>query len=105
LAPPKPGEVINYSYLWEREYREGRDEGIKDRPVAVILVTQSADGLDQIHVVPMTRLGARDVKIGERLLTALRPHYYLPRFHVAISKVAARSVAGVGPMHISSRRR
>ena len=54
MAPPKPGEVINYSYLWEREYREGRDEGIKDRPVAVILVTQSADGLDQIHVVPMT---------------------------------------------------
>jgi hypothetical protein len=54
LAPPKPGEVINYSYLWEQEYREGRDEGIKDRPVAVVLVTQSADGLDQVHVVPMT---------------------------------------------------
>jgi len=54
LAPPKPGEVINYSYLWEQEYREGRDEGAKDRPVAVVLVTQSADGIDQIHVVPMT---------------------------------------------------
>jgi len=54
LAPPKPGEVINYSYLWEQEYREGRDEGVKDRPVAVVLVTQSADGIDQVHVVPMT---------------------------------------------------
>jgi hypothetical protein len=51
---PKPGEVINYSYLWEHEYRKGRDEGIKDRPVGVVLVTQTADGLDQVHVVPMT---------------------------------------------------
>ena len=54
MAPPKPGEVLNYSYLWEQEYRLGRDEGVKDRPVAVVLVTQSADGLDQVHVVPMT---------------------------------------------------
>lgn len=54
MAPPKPGEVINYSYLWEQEYREGRDEGVKDRPVAVVLVTKSVDGLDQVHVVPMT---------------------------------------------------
>lgn len=54
MAPPKPGEVINYSYLWEQEYREGRDEGVKDRPVAVVLVTQSADGIDQVHVVLMT---------------------------------------------------
>ena len=54
MAPPKPGEVINYSYLWEQEYRESRDEGAKDRPVAVVLVTQSADGIDQVHVVPMT---------------------------------------------------
>ena len=27
---------------------------MKDRPVAVVLVTRSADGLDQVHVVPMT---------------------------------------------------
>jgi hypothetical protein len=54
LALPKPGEVINYSYLWEYEYKDGRDEGVKDRPVAVVLVTQSDDGFDQVHVVPMT---------------------------------------------------
>ena len=52
--PPEPGEVLNYSYLWEYEYVKGRDEGIKDRPVAVVLVTQTTDGIDQVHVVPMT---------------------------------------------------
>ncbi|MDF0490395.1 hypothetical protein PX554_19895 [Sphingomonas sp. H39-1-10] len=54
LMLPKPGEVINYSYLWEYEYRAGRDEGIKDRPVAVVIVTRSADGFDDVLVVPMT---------------------------------------------------
>ncbi len=51
---PQPGEVLNYSYLWEREYVDGRDEGVKDRPVAVVLLTQTRDGLDLVHVVPMT---------------------------------------------------
>jgi hypothetical protein len=52
--------------LWEREYREGHDEGVKDRPVAVVLVTQSVDGLDQVHVVPMsTKPPARDQKTIE----------------------------------------
>jgi len=51
---PKPGEVINYSYLWKREFESGRDEGVKDRPVAVVIVTRSADGFDQVFVVPMT---------------------------------------------------
>ncbi|WP_242121966.1 hypothetical protein [Sphingomonas lacusdianchii] len=62
---PEPGEVLNYSYLWEREYRDGRDEGIKDRPVAVVLMTVSRDGLSLVHVVPFTtkKPGAGDVAI------------------------------------------
>ena len=51
---PEPGEVLNYSYLWEYEYESGRDEGVKDRPVAVVLVTRPRDGIDQGHVVPLT---------------------------------------------------
>jgi hypothetical protein len=53
-APPQPGEVLNYSYLWEYEFRSGREEGVKDRPVAVVLVTRKRDNLDYVHVVPMT---------------------------------------------------
>ena len=51
---PEPGEVLNYSYLWEREYRQGRDEAVKDRPVAVVLVTVGRDSLTLVHVVPCT---------------------------------------------------
>jgi hypothetical protein len=36
LPKPVPGLVIRYSYLWHREHLEGRDEGQKDRPCAII---------------------------------------------------------------------
>ena len=51
---PEPGEVLNYSYLREREFRQGRDEGVKDRPVAVVLLTRHVDGFDLVHVVPLS---------------------------------------------------
>ncbi len=47
LPQPRPGLVVSYSYLWRRERDEGRVEGAKDRPCAIILVAQydDADGL------------------------------------------------------------
>ena len=38
MALPKPvaGLIIRYSYLWYREHLEGRDEGQKDRPCAIV---------------------------------------------------------------------
>ncbi len=51
---PEPGEVLNYSYLREREFRQGRDEGVKDCPVAVVLLTRNVDGFDLVHVVPLS---------------------------------------------------
>jgi hypothetical protein len=32
LPKPEPGLVIRYSYLWHDEHRQGREEGVKDRP-------------------------------------------------------------------------
>lgn len=51
---PEPGLVIRYSYLWLSEHEEGREEGIKDRPCAIILATQDADGDTKTVVVPVT---------------------------------------------------
>jgi len=36
LPTPRPGLVIRYSYLWAREHDQGREEGVKDRPCAVL---------------------------------------------------------------------
>ena len=53
---PKPvqGLVIRYSYLWRAEHRRGQEEGVKDRPCAVILVTTAKDGREIVTVLPVT---------------------------------------------------
>ncbi|WP_252181374.1 hypothetical protein [Azospirillum sp. B4] len=46
--------MLRYSYLWQREYLRGQDEGVKDRPCAVILVTTTDDGDEVVTVLPIT---------------------------------------------------
>lgn len=54
LAKPVPGLVIRCSYLRLSEHREGREEGAKDRPCAIILVTQDLEGEALVTVLPVT---------------------------------------------------
>lgn len=52
---PVPGLVIRYSYLWHAEHLRGREEGLKDRPCAIVLTTASEDASLRITVLPVTR--------------------------------------------------
>lgn len=54
LPTPEPGLVIRYSYLWAREHDQGREEGIKDRPCAVLLATRNDEGDLRVIVLPVT---------------------------------------------------
>lgn len=56
LPAPKPGLVIRYAYLWDSEARNGREEGVKDRPCAVVLVVLRDDGRPVVRVLPVTHL-------------------------------------------------
>jgi hypothetical protein len=51
---PHPGLVIRYSYLWEREARAGREEGVKDRPCAIVLVLLREGEHPIVRVLPVT---------------------------------------------------
>lgn len=51
---PVPGLVIRYSYLWLDEHRNGREEGVKDRPCAIVLVTDDTDDGRTVLVLPVT---------------------------------------------------
>jgi len=51
---PEPGLVLSYSYLWQSEYRQEREEGVKDRPCAIILVTGNNGGRTVVTVLPIT---------------------------------------------------
>ncbi len=55
LPKPAPGLVIRYNYLWHREYLEGREEGRKDRPCAIIAALRSDEAGDtRVLVLPVT---------------------------------------------------
>jgi len=56
--------VIRYSYLWRAEYLRGREEGVKDRPCAVILVTTTEGGADVVTVLPITHTPPADTRFA-----------------------------------------
>jgi len=51
---PRPGLVIRYSYLWRREFEAGRDEGVKDRPCAIVVAVKTAAGDVIVYALPIT---------------------------------------------------
>lgn len=61
ITPPQPGQVLCYAYLWADEAERGQEEGLKDRPVALILALQP-QGQDRPRVValPITHAAPSD---------------------------------------------
>ena len=57
---PRPGLVIRYSYLWESEARQGREEGVKDRPCAIVLVVLREGEHPIVRVLPVTHAPPAD---------------------------------------------
>lgn len=51
---PTPGDVLSYSYLWAREAARGQEEGLKDRPVVVVLAVVDPGPNPRIIVAPVT---------------------------------------------------
>ena len=69
---PVQGLVIRYSYLWRSEQERGRNEGSKDRPCAVILVT-AIDGENRIvTVLPITHSPPLDPRLALELPAATK---------------------------------
>ena len=60
LPFPEPGLVVSYSYLWDAEHSRGLEEGVKDRPCVVILLTERADTRSVVTVVPVTHAPSAD---------------------------------------------
>ena len=51
---PQPGLVVRFSYLWKREADAGREEGVKDRPCAVVIAIEGREGHERVIVLPIT---------------------------------------------------
>ena len=51
---PVPGLVIRYSFLWREAAARGAEEGGKDRPCAVVLVSEDQAGEQIVLALPVT---------------------------------------------------
>lgn len=61
----KVGYLLRFAYLWHRQFREGRDEGDKDRPALVLaLVDMQADGTRIVRVLPVTHIPPADLRFA-----------------------------------------
>ncbi len=60
IPDPRPGQVISYSYLWASEHERGQEEGLKDRPCAVIIVLAQASDTQRVVVLPITHSAPAD---------------------------------------------
>jgi hypothetical protein len=64
LPRPELGLVIRYAYLWHSEYKQGREEGEKDRPCAIILAFHDNDDEMIVSVLPVTHVEPRRAEDG-----------------------------------------
>ncbi len=74
LPKPEAGLIIRYSYLWLREHREGREEGTKDRPCAIILVARRHEGETEVLVLPVTHSTPGNIGDALELPPAVKHH-------------------------------
>lgn len=54
LPAPEPGLVIRYAYLWQREAEQGQEEGVKDRPCAIVAAIHESSAGTRVVVLPIT---------------------------------------------------
>lgn len=66
-AEPRIGAVISYSYLWAEEADDGRTEGRKDRPAAIIMARGNLGPAKIAYVLPVTHTPPR-ASDGERMV-------------------------------------
>jgi hypothetical protein len=74
VAFPEPvaGLVISYSYLWAEEHKRGQEEGMKDRPCAIVLVTQDEDAERVVTVLPITHTPQADPALAVEIPAAVK---------------------------------
>ncbi len=69
---PIPGLVIRYAYLWRNEHLRGQEEGLKNRPCAVLLTLTDETGDQKVIVLPITHRPPGDPAHGVEIPAATK---------------------------------
>jgi hypothetical protein len=75
---PQVGLVISYSYLWVEEAAQGRVEGRKDRPCAIVLALEGAHAekgkFKRVAVAPITHTPPHDPNVAIEIPLRVKQH-------------------------------
>jgi hypothetical protein len=94
---PRAGLVIRYSYLWRREAEAGRDEGVKDRPCAIVVAVKTEAGETIVYALPITHTPPRAGDDALELPTATKDRLGLDSDRSWIMITEANIFAWPGP--------
>lgn len=96
---PKPtaGQVIRYAYLWQAEYLRGKEEGLKDRPCAIILAVTTEDGDERVTVLPITHTPPSRPEFAIEIPTATKTRLGLDEQHSWVMLTEANRFNWPGP--------
>ena len=94
---PQPGLVIRYAYLWRREAEAGRDEGVKDRPCAIVVAVKTDADETMVYVLPITHTAPRLAEDGLELPAATKTRLGLDASRSWIMLTEANVFAWPGP--------
>jgi hypothetical protein len=72
IREPDRGLVIRHSYLLADEHERGQEEGVKDRPCAIMLVTTDEEGEKLVTVLPVTHAPASDPPLAVEIPAATK---------------------------------
>ena len=89
LPTPELGLVVSYAYLWNSEFEEGQEEGIKDRPCALILSCQNDRGNTIVAVVPVTHTPPQRLEEAVEIPAVVKRHLGLDeaRSWIVVSEI------------------
>ncbi len=73
---PQPGLVISYAYLWSDEAEQGRVEGRKDRPCAIVVAVETPGPVPRkrVAVVPITHAQPSDARVAVEIPPRVKEH-------------------------------
>jgi PemK-like, MazF-like toxin of type II toxin-antitoxin system len=72
FPPPVPGLVIRYSYLWLSEHMKGQEEGVKERPCAIVLIVKTEGSRETVVVLPITHSPPERAELAVEMSAAVK---------------------------------
>lgn len=97
MKVPHVGSLIRYAYLWADDAARGQEEGIKDRPCAVVITATDEEGGQVLYVMPVTHSHPRADDLAIELPPATKQRLGLDDEHSWIVTREYNSFTWPGP--------